>query len=56
MNRQVFGRHGFGNNPTGESVPFGYGVFGHSDCCTDGVGLFGIELTVDGVGQRVFGQ
>ena len=53
IKNKVLGRHGFRNVPTGEGVSLGHGVFGCGNCCSEFVGLSGVFLAVDCVGNRI---
>ena len=53
IKNKVLGRHGFRNIPTGESVSLGHGVFGCGNRCSEFIGLSGVFLTVDCVGNRI---
>ena len=53
IKNKVLGRHGFRNVPTGEGVSLGHGVFGCGNHRSEFIGLSGVFLTVDGVGNRI---
>ena len=53
IKNKVLGRHGFGYIPSGEGMPFGYGVLGSGDSRAVLVGLLCIEHTVYIVGDGV---
>ena len=53
IKNKVLGRHGFGYIPSGEGMPFGYGVLGSGNCCAVLIGLLCIEFTVYVVGNGI---
>ena len=53
IKNKVLGRHGFRNVPTGEGVSLGNGVFGCGNHRSEFIGLSGVFLAVDGVGDRI---